>query len=391
MSRIEYLVKERKVEMLQLLQRLVNIDSGSDYPDGVNQVRAILQTEYEQMGFAVRILPGKDYADHLLAEYGSGEPSVLLIGHMDTVFPVGTVTRRPFALDERKGKAFGPGVLDMKSGLVIMLYAIKALLHDRLEAHSGSIRVFLNSDEEPGSRESREYLPQCLRDVRWALSFEPSSPDGAITTQRKGVGVYWFTVRGKAAHAGANPADGANAIEQLMHVLIELTHCANTEKGTSVNVGSIEGGEKPYIVPELARATLDLRVASMSELERMQQCVARAASSCYVEGTKTVAEGGFHRPPMVAVPRLELMKEAVVSAARNLDFPVHFSESPRGGASDANLIVALGFPCLDGMGAVGAGAHTDSEFIELPSLYEKTSLVVLLLRSLLGWQREGTD
>ena len=375
--------------MLLLLQRLVDIDSGSDYPSGVDRVRAILQAEYEQMGFNVRVLPGKDYADHLFGEYGSGEPSVFLIGHMDTVFPVGTVTRRPFALDEKKGKAFGPGVLDMKGGLVIMLYAIKALLHNSSEAHSGTIRVFLNGDEEPGSRESRNHLPQCLRDVKWALSFEPPSPDGTITTQRKGVGVYWFTVHGKAAHAGDNPEDGANAIEQLMHLLIELTQCADDEEGTTVNVGTIEGGEKPYVVPELARATIDIRVASMSELERMQQCVERVASCCYVEGTKTVIEGGFHRPPMVAVPGLDAMKEAVVTAARDLDFPVHFSKSPRGGASDSNLIVAQGVPCLDGMGAVGGGAHTEGEFIEMQSLYEKTSLAALILRTLLGWRSKN--
>lgn len=376
-------IESKKEEMLAFLERLVNMDSGSNFVEGVNRVGSTFIERLNEWGFETSIVEGHHYGNHVCAQYGVGDPCVLLMGHIDTVFPAGTAKQRPFTLGSTDDKAYGPGVQDMKSGDVIMLYAAQALLKSRSGKINGSIRIYLNGDEEPGSPESRDKLPKCLDGVRAALVFEPPAPDGTLVTRRKGVGIFQFSVEGKAAHAGSEPSAGANAINELMDKLIKVNKLADPEIGTTINVGVIKGGEEPYIVPEHAEASVDIRVPTLDEQQRIELAIQTLVQETGIEGTTTTVSGGFHRPPMEPCAGTVALESAIRSAAALLGFEVLFTISPRGGASDGNLIAAAGVPCVDGMGALGGGAHTAQEFIVVSSMFEKAKLAALVLDALL--------
>ena len=383
MNTMEDNIDSKRAEMLAFLEKLVNIDSGSSFVEGVNRINSILYTKLQEWGFQASVVQGHRYGNHVCAQLGTGHPCVFLMGHMDTVFPVGTVEKRPFTLDKSQQKAYGPGVRDMKGGIVIMLYAVRALLENRAGNIRGSIRIYLNADEEPGSPESRDHLSEYLDGADSAFVFEPSAPDGALVTRRKGVGIFRFAVKGKAAHAGSEPEAGANAIEELMFKLTELIQLADAEKGTTINIGTIRGGNEPYIVPESAEASVDVRVATLQEQRRIERAVANLLEKSVVEGTASSVKGGFHRPPMEPVAGTEELKRVVCEAADSLGYKVRFTTSPRGGASDGNLINSLGVPCIDGMGPLGSGAHSPKEYIKVNSLFDKAKLAALILDKLL--------
>ena len=247
----------------------------------------------------------------------------------------------------------------------------------------GSLKIALNADEEPGSPESRRYLPSWLEGADWAFVCEPAAPGGTLVTRRKGVGIFRLSVKGKAAHAGSEPDKGVNAIEELIRKLIEIIRLADPKQGTTVNVGTIEGGQEPYIVPDSAKAAVDIRVANLEEQKRIEQGINKLVASSFVKGTSVSVQGGFHRPPMEPIAGTERLKQVVREAGATLGYNIDFTVAPRGGASDGNLIVTHGIPCIDGMGPVGSGAHSEEEFIELDSLYEKAKLLALVLDKLL--------
>jgi len=375
-------IDSRKDEMLTFLEKLVNIDSGSNFVEGVNQVGSMLIERLNEWGFETSIMEGHRYGNHIYAQYGTGDPSVLLMGHIDTVFPAGTAKQRPFTLNNIEDKAYGPGVFDMKSGDVVMLYAVRAFLNSRSGEINGSVRIYLNSDEEPGSPESRDQLPKCLEGVNAALVFEPPAPDGTLVTRRKGVGIFRLSVKGKAAHAGSEPEEGANAIDELIKKLVKINQLADPEKGTTINVGVIKGGEEPYIVPEQAEASVDIRVPTLDEQRRIELGIQTLAKETAIGGTQTSVNGGFHRPPMEPCAGTAELEGVIQSAGALLGSKVSFTTSPRGGASDGNLIATAGTPCVDGMGALGGGAHTAQEFIVVSSMFEKAKLAALVLDAL---------
>lgn len=369
-------VDARRDEMLAFLKRVVEIESPSEEKGGVDAVGAVFQEAYRAMGCAIRLERQTQYGDHVIAETPAQRgPRVLLVGHMDTVYPVGTIAARPFTV--RDGRAMGPAVMDMKGGLVVMLFALRALAET---GGLGSARVVLNSDEEPGSPTSRDGWPGRAAGVHWAFVLEPGKEDGSLVSRRKGVGIFRLTVTGRAAHAGAEPEKGANAILSMAHLAIAATAIARPEQGTTVNVGTLRGGTHPYVVAERAEAGIDVRVPSAAEAERVVRELQALASRTAVPGTSTRLEGLFHRPAMEEVAGTDALKTLVAACGEEVGLRVRYVTS--GGASDGNNIAAAGVPTLDGMGPAGAGAHSETEWMDVESFYQKTKLLALVLRRL---------
>lgn len=369
-------VDAHRDEMLAFLRRVVELESPTEDKAAVDAVGAVFQDAYRRLGFGVRLEPQERYGDHVVADAPpAGGGRVLLVGHMDTVYPKGTIAARPFTL--RDGQAYGPGVMDMKGGLVVMYFALRALAET---VGLGNARVVLNSDEEPGSPTSRDGWPAWGADVDWAFVLEPAREDGSLVTRRKGVGIFSITVTGRAAHAGAEPEKGANAILALAHQAIAISAVARPLEGTTVNVGVVRGGTLPYVVPAEASAAVDIRVPTLAEADRVLRELAAIAKRTSVPGTTTRIEGFFHRPPMEEVGGVEALKALVVACGREVGLQVQFAST--GGASDGNNLAAAGIPTLDGMGPAGAGAHSESEWMDVESLFQKTKLLSLLLHRL---------
>ncbi|MBW4082002.1 M20 family metallopeptidase [Paenibacillus sp. S150] len=358
-------IQAQRGRMLQLLQQLVDIESPTDHPEGVNRVGAILKRELLEAGFQVQVLKESAYGDHILADYEvQGTPRVLLMGHMDTVFPLGTGWK--FTMDGER--AYGPGVIDMKSGDLAALFAFKAL-----QATVGvplSVRIFYNSDEEPGSPASRQLIPGVADGVDWAFVLEPAEPDGHVVSTRKGVGIFRFQVTGRAAHAGQEPEKGINANIELMHQLLEAARLARPEAGTTVNPGTIAGGTQPYVIPEFAEGAVDVRVQTLKEQQRIEKAFQALPASQVVPGARLVVTGGFHRPPMPETPGTLFLKDVYGQACACAGQAVVFGGS--GAVSDGNNIAAAGVPVLDGVGPVGGRLHSRDEYLELESFFQRT-------------------
>ncbi|HCW51178.1 MAG TPA: hypothetical protein DGR79_03800 [Clostridiales bacterium] len=329
-------------------------------------------------------------AAHLLVRFPSvlrsGEPrsaaggpgpepdgrQVLLLGHIDTVWPVGTLAERPFRVED--GKAYGPGAYDMKAGLVVALWALRAL------AACGRrpprpVTLLVNTDEEVGSRTSEAVIEAEARRSAAVLVLEPALPDGAVKTWRKGVGRFRVEVRGRAAHAGAEPEKGVSAVEELARQVLRLHELTDLETGTTVNVGVIGGGTRPNVVAERAWAEVDVRVMTREEADRIQEVILGLRP--VLPGAGLEVSGGVGRLPMERNEgTLALYAKArEVAAELGFDLP----ESGTGGASDGNITSALGVPTLDGLGAAGDGAHAEHEHVDLATLPLRAALLAGLV------------
>ena len=359
--------------MLSLLKRLVETESPSHNKAGVDNVGALVSEECRRLGAAVTLHPQATVGDLVEARWGEGQDGILLLAHMDTVHPVGTLERMPFR--EVDDRIMGPGVEDMKGGIVVGLTALCALA----EMHRTPIRpvtALFTSDEEIGSPASRPLIEALARQSAAVMVLEPAMPDGAIKTWRKGVGDFIITVRGQAAHAGSDHQLGRNAIEELAHQILMIQNLTNYNQGTTLNVGIIRGGTATNVVPEEAIAELDLRVMKPGEVERI--LAALHALKPFLDGTTIEVTGELNRPPM---PFNEIMK-ATFEKARQIaaGIGMDLRASGTGGASDANFIAPLGIPVLDGLGAVGDGGHSEREFILKHSLPERAELLATILR-----------
>jgi glutamate carboxypeptidase len=264
--------------------------------------------------------------------------------------------------------------VDMKGGLTAMLFAIRCLAERPLR---GSIRVVINSDEEPGSPTSRDLWPDLARGATAAFVLEPAQPTGALVLRRKGVGIFHLRVRGRAAHAGAEPEKGASAIRALARKCLDIEALGAPAVGTTANVGVIRGGTHPYVVPEAAEAAIDVRVQTPAERERTLTALRAIAAREDVPGTTATLTGQFHRPPLEPVPGTDRLTRIIEESGRELDMPVEWAVT--GGASDGNNIAAAGIPTIDGMGPAGGGAHSPDEYMEIPSLFQKTALLAHVL------------
>jgi glutamate carboxypeptidase len=351
--------------VLELLQELVEIESPT-YSPGVRRVAEACRRELEGLGAISRLLEG----DHLVAELdGEGAP-LLLSGHVDTVWPEGSLETMPFRVDG--DTAYGPGVYDMKGCLVVMLEAIRLAGTERTRA----LRVFLTADEEMGSRTARPHLEREARECAAAFVVEPPGPNGNLKTSRKGLGRFRVTIHGRPAHAGTNRTEGVSAIEELAHQILALHQLNDDERGISVNVGVVSGGTSENVVAAEAVADVDVRVRTWEDRERMEQTLASLES--HLPNASLSLGGGWTRPPWEPSPGTERLFEQAREHGRALGLELEAESS--GGGSDGNLIGATGIPVLDGLGAEGGGAHAPNEHVLLPSIPVRAELLARLLR-----------
>ncbi len=366
----------RREEMVQTLADLVMLESPSNEREAVNAVGDYLAEAFAAQGAQVRRLPQTAFADHLRVEWGSGEDQVLLLGHMDTVWPLGEVETRPFQVSADGKRAVGPGVFDMKGGLVIGLYVVQALRELGLQPSHRLVFLF-NSDEEVGSLTSRPFIEEEARRSKASLILEPSR-DGALVTWRKGVGRFEMEIHGLASHAGAAHERGVSAVEELARQVLRLEAMTDYERGTTVNVGVVQGGSKVNVRPANAWAEIDLRVTSAEEGERMVRAI-RNLQPINPKATLIIT-GGLNRPPWEESPAGRDLFER----ARRLGAPLGLNlwASGSGGGSDGNFTAALGIPTLDGMGIEGNDAHATTEWVDLTSLPRKAALLAALLLEL---------
>lgn len=375
-------VEDRQEEILSYLTHLVAIESPSQDKQSVDRVISDLEGEYRNIGFTTRRIPGQNYADHLVADSPANNgPRVLLVGHADTVYPQGTLDSMPI---RREGDTlFGPGVMDMKGGLTTMLFGIKSFLHVRGNLQ-GNIRVVINSDEEPGSPTSRPFWPELTSGVDWAFVFEWGPEADALLLKRKGVGIFHVEAKGISAHAGEEPEKGANAILAVADKIVRLQALTDFKGGTTVNVGVVEGGTRPYVVPDSARAEVDVRVPNRHEQKRILLAMKEIIERKDVPGTCCTLQGEFHRPPLEPLSGVDNLKNIIAEESQSLDLKIRWLSA--GAVSDANNISAAGVPTIDGMGPYGCRAHSPDEFMNIPSLFQKTVLLSGILDRLIGKQ-----
>jgi len=364
--------------MIALLKKLVETESPTHNKEAVDRVGAILAEASRNLGATVTIYPQKKAGNHILATWGtpSSHPdkkSILLLGHTDTVFPLGTLKTMPFY--EKDDKIFGPGVLDMKGGLVIALTAITTL-YETGEMPNRPITMLFTSDEETGSATSRTLIEKLAAEAELVLVLEPALVDGSIKTWRKGTGTFTVRAHGRAAHAGGAHAEGRNAIEEIAHQILAIQNLTDYAKETTLNVGAIRGGTASNVVPEFAEVDVDLRVMQAGEYERIS--TAMHALRPALEGVSLEVTGELNRPPMPfdSIMKASFAKTQAIAKKEGIALKAGGS----GGASDANFVAALGIPVLDGLGTVGEGLHSPREYIFTASLAERAQLLTALLK-----------
>jgi len=363
--------------LIETIEALVCLESPSGDAAAINRCAAELESRLGSLGGRVTRLPGGPAGDHLRAEFGSGSRRVLLLGHIDTVWPAGTLARRPFRAEG--GRLYGPGVFDMKAGLALAGLAVKALAQES-DGLPGVVVLLVTADEETGSAASRGIIEAEARVSDAALVLEPALPGGALKTRRKGCGEFVLRVSGRAAHAGIEPELGASAISELARQILRIEALRDAAAGTAVNVGVVRGGSRPNVVAADAEAMIDVRVASAAEATRVT--AALLALKPVDPGTQVAVAGGIDRPPMersAAGAALFAVAQAVAA-----DLGRTLGEGGTGGGSDGNLTAALGVPTLDGLGAVGGGAHADNEHVTTADLPWRAALVAGLLRRILA-------
>jgi glutamate carboxypeptidase len=361
--------------LVELLRRLTEAESPSVVPDAQAGVREILIEALAEVGYFARRVPGRSSGGMLFARPARrrrGRPAQLLLGHYDTVWPLGTLADMPFVVDGDVVR--GPGVYDMKGGLAQALLALETLRDFGVEPVVTPI-VFFNSDEEIGSRDSRRHIEALARRVDRVFVLEPSlGPAGRLKTTRKGIGRFTVTVSGQAAHAGLDPGKGASAILELSHVIQRLFALNDLDRGITVNVGNIDGGLRPNVVAPASSAIADVRVASAADAAEVEAAIRRLEP--VVPGTRLKIEGGFGRPPLEPTPA----NRALWRTARRLgaDLGLELKEAQAGGGSDGNT-TSLYAATLDGLGAVGDGAHARHEHLLIGETLARASLLTLLL------------
>ncbi len=371
---LTHLLSKRE-DLVRLLRRMTVAESPSDRPGAQIEIREVIAAEFERLDFHLHRIPGHSSGGMLHARPGKrrpGRPSQLMLGHYDTVWPLGTLADMPF---EQEGDVVrGPGVYDMKGGIAQSLLAIETLQHFDLEP-AVTPHVFLNSDEEIGSRESRRYIESLAPHMDRVFVLEPSlGPAGRLKTARKGIGRFTITVIGEAAHAGLDPGAGASAILELSHVIQALFALNDFDRGVTVNVGTIDGGLRPNVVAPRSEAVVDVRVAGQADADRVEAAIRALQPS--TRGTSLEIEGGFGRPAMEKTPANRQLWRMACRLGSELG--LQLEEGLAGGGSDGNF-TSLYTATLDGMGAVGDGAHARHEHLCLGRTLEHTALLALLL------------
>ncbi|WP_082091599.1 M20 family metallopeptidase [Domibacillus tundrae] len=375
---ITYL-KQEKENMIELLEKLVNIDSNSYDKQGVDNIGMALQREFEEIGMSVAVHREKEYGNHLsITSPHAKHPSILIIAHIDTVFPDGEAENRPFEIIS--GKAYGPGVNDEKASHVQVLYAMKALKEiDSFAFHN--VHILFNSDEEIGSPSSKALIKEAADGKKYSLVVECGRLNEGVVTSRKGVGRFTMRVSGKSAHAGVEPEIGRSAIEEIAHKIIKLQQLNDHENGLSVNVGLIKGGTSANTVSPEAEAVIDVRVNNKQQADEVVKDIYAIAEEDTVHGTDTEVEGRIARPPMEETEESKQLLKEVKDIGKQAGLMIHGEST--GGASDASFTAAEGIPTIDGMGPVGEFSHSETnEYTVVDSLIERTALLAKTIERL---------
>jgi len=361
--------------MIELLERLTLAESPSSNAESQQRIRELLSEELEALRFSSRLLPGLSSGGQIYArprDRRRGDARQLIVGHFDTVWPVGTLEKMPFTVENNIVK--GPGVFDMKGGLVQLVLALRALAQLEIEPAVMPV-IFLNSDEEIGSRESARYITALAQRAERAFVLEPSlGPSGLIKTARKGVGRFTIIARGRAAHAGLDPERGASAILELAIVIQKLFALNDPKRGVTVNVGTIDGGLRPNVIAPTSRAVVDVRVASQADADRIEAAI--RVLEPQTDGVQLEIEGGMGRPPLEPTPRNQVLWALAQKLGSSLGLDL--GEARAGGGSDGNT-TSLYTATLDGLGPVGDGAHAHHEQLDLDRTTERAALLGLLL------------
>ena len=360
-------------DILGTLKTMVELESFTSDKQGTDALSDYLIQRLRELGAETTVIPRDQVGNHVVADIEGGEGRIMLLCQMDTVWPKGTIANRPFTVKE--GLAYGPGILDMEAGIAIALHALETLrTHGMQPKHK--IKIVLNSDEETGSTSSRQLIEEEARKSDQVFCLEPGAgKKGALKTGRKGVGMFQVKVTGKAAHAGNEPEKGISAIEEMAHQILRLHSLTDFSRGTTVNVGVLQGGAVRNQVAAFAEALVDLRVTTIAEAVRVEREILNMSpvlNDALVEVT-----GSLNRPPMERTESTAMMLNWVKEFADPLG--IDLEETQVGGGSDAQFVAALGIPVLDGMGGVGEGPHADYENIVVSELPRRVALLASIM------------
>jgi glutamate carboxypeptidase len=370
-------LRERQGAMLETVRQMVEIESPSDNKAAVDRLGRWLAGKFEALGGHSKFHRTTDFGDHLQVDFPGRDrrQPVLLLGHLDTVYPLGTLANMPCR--EASGRLHGPGTLDMKSGIATMLYAIDAM-RDQGGTVPRAITVLLVSDEEVGSSSSRRITEELAKKSAAVFVLEPSyGPKGAVKTARKGVGEYSLKVTGKAAHAGLDFEKGHSAILELGRQIERISKFVDLKRGLTLNVGIVKGGTRVNVIPAEATASIDVRVVRAGDaagLDRKLRALKPIDRQCKLE-----LRGVVDRPPMERTPAVANLFRQASELAKRMGWKLE--EAAVGGGSDGNLTAALGIPTLDGLGGVGEGAHAPTESIVISELPKRAALLAGLIES----------
>jgi len=370
--------EQRQAQILETIRQLVEVESPSDNKPGVDRLGSLLAGRFEKLGGHAKFHRTTNFGDHLQVDFvgkGNRKP-LLLLGHLDTVYPLGTLAQMPCRVDAKR--LSGPGSFDMKSGIAFMLYAIEALRAWNEDQLPRPVTILLVSDEEIGSDSSRKITENLARKSEAVLVLEPAyGLKGAVKTARKGVGEYVLKVTGKAAHSGLDFEKGESAILELARQALALTKLIDLKRGITLNVGTVQGGTRSNVIPAEASAVLDVRVARMKDaagIDRTLRSLKPVNRKCTLQ-----ISGGINRPPMERNEGVAALYKKASDIAKNWKWKLE--EAAVGGGSDGNFTAGLGIPTLDGLGGVGEGAHASHESILIADVPRRTALLAALIES----------
>jgi glutamate carboxypeptidase len=368
--------RKQQARIVETISQLVEIESPSDVKASVDRLGAVLGSMFEEIGGQVTFHPAEKSGNQLQVDFKASrsgrQKPVLLLGHMDTVYPIGTISKMPCRV--AKGRVWGPGVLDMKAGIALALHVMSALNKWGL---SRPVTLLLVSDEEVGSKSSRALTEKLASDVAAVLVLEPAyGLHGAVKTARKGIGDYTIKVTGKAAHSGLDFEQGQSAVLELAKQICEIEKLVDVKRGITLNVGKVSGGTRVNIVPAEATALVDLRVATARDGVRLDRKL--RGLKPFNRKCKIVVGGELNRPPMERTAGVAGLYARARGLAKGLGW--NLQEAAVGGGSDGNFTAALGIPTLDGLGGVGEGAHAEHESVVIAELPRRAALLAGMIQ-----------
>ena len=379
-NRLSSYFQEIQSDILEFMRWLVEQESMTRHAEATARIAENLGERLAADGARVDLLRDPGWGATLRARFGCesdcapSDKQLLVIGHLDTVWPMGTLSERPFRIEN--GRAYGPGIFDMKAGVTTAVFAMRAL-RDMARPTRRSVTFLMTCDEETGSHFSREIVEEEARRSMAALVLEPPIPGGIVKTGRKGVGEFELIVRGRPAHAGNDPRAGISAITELAHQVLAINAMVDYGRGTTLNVGVVQGGVLSNVIAAEARAHIDMRFTTIEEGERIISAMQHLQP--VLKGARLEVTGGINRPPLVRTDEIGALFEHARQLASEIGFELE--EGSVGGGSDGNFVAALGVPVLDGLGVDGAGAHAEHEHIIISDIPRRAALLARLMET----------